>query len=163
MDKERKSRNMYFKFRKSQDVREEILGRAQATKRSSMELSVTLEGKWTPLMVQRFKETGHPVFTSASALSRGILRRVMGKDSIHFSTDASITVFLSESFTQANQLSIYGAVSNWCEEFGLTSCEKEHISDMSASKQNEKILKSVNAQEVNSLVRSPRKQQASGN
>ena len=33
------------------------------------------EGKWTSVaskMVQRFKETGHPVFTSASALSRGI-------------------------------------------------------------------------------------------
>ena len=71
--------------------------------------------------------------------------------------------FYSESFTQANQLSVHGAVSNWCEEFGLTYCEKEGTSDKSASKQNEKLLKSVSAQEVNSLEQSPRKQQASGN
>ena len=40
------------------------------------------EGKWNSIgsqMVQKFKETGHPLFTSVSALSRGILRRLKGK------------------------------------------------------------------------------------
>ena len=39
-------------------------------------LLYTLEGKWdskTAQMVERFKDTGHPVFKSISALSRGIL------------------------------------------------------------------------------------------
>ena len=82
---------MYFKLRKSQDVREKNLGRAQATKRSSMELSVTLEGKWDSIDGATIQRNRSPVFTSASALSRRILRRVMGEDSIHFSTDASNT------------------------------------------------------------------------
>ena len=39
-------------------------------------------------MVQRFKETEHPVFTGASALSRGILKRLTGKETIHFNAAA---------------------------------------------------------------------------
>ena len=60
---------------------------------------------------------------------------------------------LSRSIHAANQLSIHGAVSNWCEEFGRTPCEKEDTSDKCATKENEEILKMVNPQEVNSLVR----------
>ena len=41
--------------------------------------------------VQRFKETGHPVFKSLSALSRGILNRKNGRETIHFHTDTSNT------------------------------------------------------------------------
>ena len=42
------------------------------------------EGKWESVasqMIQRFMETGHPVFT---ALSRGILRMLKGKETVHF-------------------------------------------------------------------------------
>ena len=45
------------------------------------------EGKWNSIAsrrVHRFKETGHPIFTSAGALSRGILRKLIGKETIHF-------------------------------------------------------------------------------
>ena len=42
-------------------------------------------------MVQRFKETGHRVFTSASALSRGILGMLKGKGTTHFNAIASNT------------------------------------------------------------------------
>ena len=34
-------------------------------------------------MVQQFKETGHPIFTSTSALSRGILKQKRGRSTIH--------------------------------------------------------------------------------
>ena len=34
-------------------------------------------------MVQQFKETGHPIFISTSALSRGILKQRRGKSTIH--------------------------------------------------------------------------------
>ena len=51
-------------------------------KKWSGECNSKLEGKWNSIasqMVQRFRETCHPVFTSASALSRGILRKLKGK------------------------------------------------------------------------------------
>ena len=45
------------------------------------------KGQWNCTankMVQRFKETGHPVFKSTSALSRGILKQRKGRCTIHF-------------------------------------------------------------------------------
>ena len=50
-------------------------------------------------MVQQFKETGHPLFTATSALSRGTLKQ--------------------------NQVSIHAAVAHWCYNFALKE-EKEH-------------------------------------
>ena len=72
-----------------------------------------VEGKWNSIasqMKQRFKETGHQIFTSASALSRGNMRKVKGKETIYFNTDTSNTVLLFRIIHSANQLSIHGAV-----------------------------------------------------
>ena len=147
---ERKRWKLYFDFTKSQDVREEILagtlGRSSVfeTKRSGMELFLTHpKEKWVSAatqMVERFKETGHPVFKSISALTRGILKRKNNRDTIHFNADASNTELLFRTIHSANQLSIYRAVSNWCEEFGQILC----------------------SQEVNSLVCATRTEPASG-
>ena len=49
-------------------------------------LPYTPEGKWDSTadqMVERFKDTGHPVFKSISALSRGILKKKNGRDTIN--------------------------------------------------------------------------------
>ena len=73
------------------------------------------------LVVQRFKETG----PSASALSRGILRMQKGKEHIHFNADALNTELLFRIIHSVSQLSIYGAVSNWCAQFGLTEDERD--------------------------------------
>ena len=81
---------------------------------------------------------------------------------MHFNADASNTEFLFRIVRSVNQLSIHGAVSSWCEEFGRAPYRKEDASDKSASNENDKILKSVNSQEVKSLAHTPRKQQASG-
>ena len=70
------------------------------------------------------KDTGHPVFKSISALSRGILEKKNGQDTTHFNADASNTELLFQIIHSVNQLSIYGAVTNWCEQFGLTEEEK---------------------------------------
>ena len=59
-------------------------------------------------MVGRFKETGHPVFKSISALSRGILKGKNNSDTIHFTADASNTELLYRTIHSANQLSNYG-------------------------------------------------------
>ena len=67
-----------------------------------MELFLTLlKEKWDSAaaqMVQRFKDTGHPVYKSISALSRGIFFFFEKKrDTIHFNADASNTELLFRS------------------------------------------------------------------
>ena len=64
----------------------------------------------------------------------------------------------------ANQLSIYGAVSSWCEEIGQKPNEKELTSERFVAKENEQVLKNVQPQEESSLVQIPRiDDPASGN
>ena len=105
-------------------------------------------------MVERFKDTGHPVFKSISALSRGFLKMKNGTDTIHFNADASNTELLFRFIHSLNQLSMYGAASNWCEHFGLTEEEKGQ------QKQKESVTKgvltSVKSQGVKLWVASPR-------
>ena len=47
------------------------------------------------------------------------------RDTIHFNADASNTELLFRIIHSVNQLSVYGALSNWCEQFGLIEEEKE--------------------------------------
>ena len=69
-------------------------------------------------MVQRFKETNHPAFTSANALSRGILRKMKRKKKQYTSMWTLQTrSSCSKSFHSVNQLSTFGAGSTWCEQF----------------------------------------------
>ena len=85
-----------------------------------------------------------------------------GKETIHFNADASNTELLFRIIHSVNQLSIYGAVSNWCEQYGLRANEKGQERYLGKGEAvNKEILKSVISQEVNSLGSSPR--QASGN
>ena len=74
---------------------------APAMKRSGTELSARhLKDTRIP-SAQRWwdvsKETGHPVSKSISALGRGILKRVGGRDTIHFNADSSNTELLSRT------------------------------------------------------------------
>ena len=93
-------------------------------------------------------------FFTHRALSRGILRKKKNRDTIHFNADASNTELLFRLIHSVNQLSIYGAVSSWCEQVGLTEDEKGQ------EKQKESVTKgvltSVKSQEVKLLVSSPR-------
>ena len=78
-------------------------------------------------MIQRFKETSHLVFKlfkCINALSRGILKQRKGKNTIHFNGDSTNTGLLFQIIISVNQLSTYGAVTHWCEQFGLTEEEK---------------------------------------
>ena len=84
-------------------------------KRSGME-PYTPEETWDSTanqMVERFKDTGHPVFKSIGALSRGILKKKNGRDTIHFNADASNRELLFRIIHSVNQLSIYGAATKW--------------------------------------------------
>ena len=83
------------------------------------------KGQWNCTankMVQRNKETGHLVSKSTSALSRGILKQRKSKCTIHFNG-----YFRFQTVHSVNQLSVYGAVANWCYQFGLTEEEKGRV------------------------------------
>ena len=79
------------------------------------------QGFWDHIveeMLLEFAESGHPTFRATTPLSRCKLKsKGHGKLSIHFAADQETieTVFRIIAF--ANQLSLYGAVANMCEEF----------------------------------------------
>ena len=96
-------------------------------------------------MVERFQDTGHPS-KSISVLSRGILKKKNGSDTIHFKANASNTQLLFQIICSVNRLSIHGAVSNWCEQFGLTKEEKGQ--EKLKESLTECVLTCVKSQEV---------------
>ena len=64
-----------------------------------------------------FAESGHPVFRATSPLSRGTLKsKGGGKLSIHFCADPGTTETVFRTIISVNQLSIYGAVAEMCEQ-----------------------------------------------
>ena len=79
------------------------------------------QGEWdrvAELMMIKFGESGHPVFRATSPLSRGTLKsKGGGKFSIHFCADEGTIETVFRSIISVNQLSIYGAVSDLCEEY----------------------------------------------
>ena len=79
------------------------------------------QGEWdrvAELMMMEFSESGHPVFRATSPLSRGVLKsKGSGKLSTHFCADEGTIETVFCTFISVNQLSIYGAVSDFCEEY----------------------------------------------
>ena len=79
------------------------------------------QGEWkrvSELMMLKFSESGHPVFRSTSPLSRGTLKSKGGRKlSIHFCADEGTIETVFRTIVSVNQLSIYGAVSDLCEEY----------------------------------------------
>ena len=69
-------------------------------------------------MVIKFRGSGHPVFRATSPLSRVTLKsKGGGKLSIHFCTDGDTIETFFRTIISVNQLSIYAAVSDVCEEY----------------------------------------------
>ena len=65
----------------------------------------------------KFRESGHPVFRATSPLSRGTLKsKGGGQLSIHFCADGATIETGFRTNISVNQLSIYGAVSDLCDE-----------------------------------------------
>ena len=70
-----------------------------------------------------FAESKHPIFRSKSPLSRGGLKsKGGGQLSIHFCADGDTVETVFRTIISVNQLSIYGAVSDLCEE-----CNSCHV------------------------------------
>ena len=69
-------------------------------------------------MLLEFAESGCPIFRATTPLSRRSLKsKRHGKLSIHFAADQDTIETLFRIILFANQLSLYGAVANMCEEF----------------------------------------------
>ena len=79
------------------------------------------QGAWDHIadeMLLEFAESGHPIFRATAPLSRGTLKsKGHGKLSIHFAADYPTIETIFRIIISANQLSLYGAVTNICEEF----------------------------------------------
>ena len=69
-------------------------------------------------MMIKFEESGHPISRATSPLTRGTLKsKGGGKLSIQFCADGETIVTVFCAYISDNQLSIYGAVSDLCEEY----------------------------------------------
>ena len=78
-----------------------------------------------------------------------------GRETIHFNADAPNTELFFRTTHSVSQLNIYGAVSNWSGQLGQSTNETEPTSERFTTTEdsvNPEILKSVNSQEVNSLL-----------
>ena len=78
------------------------------------------QGIWDHIaekMLVEFAESGCPISRATTPLSRGQLgSKGHGKLSIHFAADQETIETIFRIIVSANQLSLYGAVANMCEE-----------------------------------------------
>ena len=79
------------------------------------------QGIWDHIaekMLLEFAESGCPIFRATTPLSRCKLKsKGHGKLSIHFAADQETIETIFRIIIFANQLSLYGAVANICEEY----------------------------------------------
>ena len=125
------------------------------------------ERQWNMIvdvMVDTFKESGHPVFRGTNALNRGFLKREGGRCTIHFNAESSKPDLLFRTIHSANQLSICGAVASWCEELAQLILGPTHLSmEKSVAKVNDQLPQKLEPQELDTSVQTPRRNdEASG-
>ena len=79
------------------------------------------QGIWDHIeekMLVEFADSGCPIFRATTPLSRCNLKsKGHGKLSIHFTADYPTIETVLRIIVFANQLSLYGAVANMCEEY----------------------------------------------
>ena len=100
------------------------------------------EGSWnlSAEMIMFHLRGQHPFFRATSALDRGSLKsKNGGMLSIHHNGDLSTAQLSFRTIISINQFSVYGAISDWCEELA------QQILDHSFSS-TEKPVANVNAQ-----------------
>ena len=79
------------------------------------------QGEWDTMaekMMLEFGESGHPVFRATSQWSRGQLKSKGGGTlSIHYCADLERITTVFRTIISVNQLSLYGAAAQICEEY----------------------------------------------
>ena len=90
--------------------------------------------KMAERMMITLAESGHPVFRATSPLSRGQLKsKGGGKMSIHYCADLETITTVFRTITSVNQLSIYGAVAEMCEEYESYHAGRPVVGEQSSS------------------------------
>ena len=82
----------------------------------------------------KFRESGHPVFRATSPLSRGTVKsKGGGKLSIHLCANRDTIETVFRTIISVNQLSLFGAISDVCEEYSTcqTSSERPILAEQS--------------------------------
>ena len=79
------------------------------------------QGIWDEIaqrMLLEFAESGCPIFRASTSLSKGQLKsKGRGKLSIHYAADKETVETIFRMIVSANQLSLYGAVAEICEQY----------------------------------------------
>ena len=71
-------------------------------------------------MMINFGESGHPIFRATGPFSRGTLKSKGGEHlSIHFCADGDTIETVFRTIISVSQRSIYGAVSDLCDEYRI--------------------------------------------
>ena len=78
-------------------------------------------------MMIKFAESGHPVLSSTSPLSRGTLKSKGGESCQYTSVPMERRLKLFRTIISVDQLSIYGAVSDLCEEYKACQVRRERL------------------------------------
>ena len=107
LENARKLRGIYFIDPEDKEFKETI-----KNARKKLETSIA------PAMPVEFAESGCPIFRATTPLSRGQLKsKGHGKLSIHHAADQETIETIFRIIVSANQLSLYGAVAEICEEY----------------------------------------------
>ena len=116
------SKNMRWNWMqvwKRMRVKWSFLGRGSEKKWYSISAD-SPQGEWDRIaekMMLEFGDSRHPVFRATSPLSRGQLKsKGGGKLWIHYCGDLETITTVFRTITSVNQLSLYGAVAEMCEE-----------------------------------------------
>ena len=134
LDKEGQFRNVYFEFRKSQGLREEILAKTLEVSGSSRGKEVVWNSSlhtWRKMGFHRRTDGGTIPRNRSSSIQEHqcfwveeFWEERMAETPYTSMRMVQNTELLFRIIHSVNQLSIHGAVSNWCEQFGLTEEEK---------------------------------------
>ena len=91
------------------------------TRSGILSVNIVHKGEWNTMaekMMLEFAESGHPIFRATSPLYRGQLKsKGHGKLSIHYCADLETIQTVFRAIISVNQLSLYGAVAEICEEY----------------------------------------------
>ena len=95
------------------------------------------QGEWDKMaekMMITLAASGHTVFRATNPLSRGVLKsKGGGKLSIHYCADLETIRTVFRTITSANQLSLYGAVAEMCEEYESYHAGRPVVGEQSSS------------------------------
>ena len=105
------------------------------------------QGIWDNIaerMLLEFAESGCPIFRATTPLSRGQLKsKGHGELSIRCAADQETIETIFRIIVSANQLSLYGAVAEMCEEYETLHDRSERLDDVMGQSSSSLVLSAI--------------------